>query len=184
MNPNRGDRQGAFLALLETHRKLLFKVASAYCRAPGERDDLVAEMTAALWKSFARYDEHFRFSTWAYRICLNVAISFYRAERRRAERVSVVDPAALEVAAREGAPDDAPDERVAQLEAFVAGLGDLDKALMLLYLDEYDYQSIAAILGLTVTNVATKLSRLRTRAKSALRDGPAPTSEGDFDGKR
>ncbi len=180
MNPNRGDRQGAFLALLETHRKILFKVASAYCRAPGERDDLVAEMTAALWKSFARYDEHFRFSTWAYRICLNVAISFYRAERRRAERVSVVDPAALEVAA----PDDAPDERVAQLEAFVAGLGDLDKALMLLYLDEHDYQSIAAILGLTLTNVATKLSRLRARAKSALRDEPSPPSDGENDGKR
>ncbi len=180
MNPNRGGRQEAFLALLEAHRKILFKVARAYCRVPGERDDLMAEMTAALWKSFGRYDDRYRFSTWAYRICLNVAISFNRAERRRAKRASAVDPAALEVAA----PEDAPDEQVAQLEAFVAGLGDLDKALMLLYLDEHDYQSIAAILGLTVTNVATKLSRLRARAKSAPRGGPVPVSEGDNDGKR
>jgi len=180
VNPNRGDRQDAFLALLETNKNILFKVASAYCREPGERDDLVAEMTAALWKSFGRYDEQFRFSTWAYRICLNIAISFYRAERRRVERRSAVDAAALEIAA----PEDDADERVARLEAFVAGLGDLDKALMLLYLDEHDYQSIAAILGLTLTNVATKLSRLRARAKSALRDEPAPPSEGVTDGTR
>jgi RNA polymerase sigma-70 factor (ECF subfamily) len=177
---NGAGRQDAFLALLETHHKILFKVASAYCRAPAERDDLVAEMTAALWKSFGRYDERFRFSTWAYRVALNVAISFQRAERRRAERVSPRDFATLEVAA----PEVAADERVAQLEAFVAGLGDLDKALMLLYLDEHDYQSIAATLGLTLTNVATKLSRLRARAKSALREDPTHSSEGEHDGER
>ncbi len=175
---NTDGRQAAFLAQLQPNQRIVYKIAAAYGRTAADRDDLVAEMTAALWKSFARYDDRYRFSTWAYRICLNVAISFVRAERRRAERRSAIDPATLEIADTPEALDDA----VTALRAHVASLGDIDKALMLLYLDEHDYKSIAAILGLTETNVATKLSRLRARAKAAL--GGNSAREGEDRGTR
>ncbi len=152
------------MALLTQNQKILLKVARAYGRTRADRDDLVSEMTAALWKSFGRFDDRYPFSTWAYRISLNVAISFYRSERRRTERPFV------DVDARADCNPDAgePDERIERLNAFIAGLGELDKALMLLYLDEHPYKGIAAILGLTETNVATKLFRLKVRAKIAL----------------
>jgi RNA polymerase sigma-70 factor (ECF subfamily) len=126
------------MRLLESHQRILGKIAHAYCRHSGERDDLIAEMTAALWGAFPRYDERFPFSTWTYRIALNVAISAYRTQRRRVDADATIDPAAL---AAEPQPD--RDERVEDLRVFIASLPQLDRALMLLYLDAYSYAEIA-----------------------------------------
>jgi RNA polymerase sigma-70 factor (ECF subfamily) len=158
------ENQESFLALLTQHRKILHKVAGAYCRSAMDREDLTAEMTAALWKSFASFDERRSFSTWMYRIALNVAISFSRSQERRSKR----DLRAGASASESSKLDEEPDDRVDLLNEFIAGLGDLDKALMLLHLDEHSYKSIGAVLGLTETNVATKLGRLKARARVAL----------------
>jgi RNA polymerase sigma factor (sigma-70 family) len=160
----KAEREDSFVALLTENQKILFKVANAYCRSRAEREELMAETTAALWKSFERFDESRKFSTWMYRIALNVAISFSRSERRRSEHRAGVDAGSLELP-EAGA---AADERLERLDEFIASLGDIDKALMLLYLDEHEHKSIAAILGLTQTNVATKISRLKERARVAL----------------
>ncbi|HZF13259.1 MAG TPA: RNA polymerase sigma factor, partial [Thermoanaerobaculia bacterium] len=80
---SKSQPQDRFLALLDEHKKILYKVAGSYCRNPADREDLVQEMVVQLWRSFDRYDESYRFSTWMYRIALNVAISFYRSESRR-----------------------------------------------------------------------------------------------------
>jgi Sigma-70 region 2 len=69
------SRQERFLPLLEEHKKILYKVASSYCRNDADRQDLIQEIAVQLWRSFDRYDERYRFSTWMYRIALNVAIS-------------------------------------------------------------------------------------------------------------
>ena len=164
VRPATRDRERTFLALLQQHRRIVYEVARAYGRTPEVREDLAQEITAALWQSFPRFDESRRFSTWMYRIALNVAISFVRAERRRNERLSDGDAAALEVAVAEAEPGD----RVGRLHDFIATLGAIDKALMLLYLDAYSYADIAAALGLTETNVATKLARIKLKAKLAL----------------
>lgn len=170
--------QGSFLVLLRQNQKILHKIAGAYSRSAADREDLTAEMTAALWKSFPGFDERRSFSTWIYRISLNVAISFYRSEHRRSEQNAKSQSIPIQLYER----DNEPDERVDRLTAFIAGLGDMDKALMLLYLDEHEYKSIAAVLGLTETNVATKLGRLKERARVALTADPTP-QQGDTDGK-
>jgi RNA polymerase sigma factor (sigma-70 family) len=76
-------RQEPFLARIDRHRGILFTVASSYCRTPQDREDLVQETIAQLWRSYPRFDERVAFSTWMYRIAVNVAISFYRGETRR-----------------------------------------------------------------------------------------------------
>jgi RNA polymerase sigma-70 factor (ECF subfamily) len=161
----------AFVALLEQHRKIVAKVAGAYTRSAADRDDLTAEILAALWKSFPRYDARFPFATWAYRVALNVAISFLRAERRRFEHQTPTDFALVDAPVV-----DTLDPRVAELRAFIASLGEIDRALMLLSLDGYSYAEIATTVGLSETNVATKLQRLRGRARAAL-TATAPQGE-------
>ncbi len=170
--------QETFLVRLTQNQKILHKIAGAYGRTAVDREDLTAEITGALWKSFAGFDEARRFSTWMYRIALNVAVSFYRTEYRRAERTERAESIARQSYERDSEPDD----RVDRLNDFIAGLGDMDKALMLLYLDEYDHRSIAAVLGLTETNVATKIGRLRARARVALTTN-RNASQGETDGK-
>lgn len=157
MNAARAGREGRFLSLLGQHEKILYKVAHAYCRSAADRDDLVQEMIAALWRSFDRYDERQRFSTWLYRVALNVAISSYRREKRRQDNIAEVDPASLDIAESAGERS----EPLERLSDFIVGLGDIDKALMLLYLESYTYEEIATTLGLSETNVATKLSRIK-----------------------
>src|ERR1700722_14244831 len=83
-----------FLQLIEEHKRILYKIANSYCRNAGDREDLIQEMIFQIWRSGERFDEQHKFSTWMYRIALNVAISFYRKAGRtglRVERGADVD---------------------------------------------------------------------------------------------
>ncbi|MBK6407681.1 MAG: sigma-70 family RNA polymerase sigma factor [Holophagales bacterium] len=163
-NPARQDR---FLILLDEHRKILFKVASSYCQSTADRQDLVQEMVAQLWRSFDRYDERYRFSTWMYRIALNVAISFYRSEARRSRFHVPAEDTLLEIPA-EAAGSTGSDDDLRLLQHLIGQLEALDRALVLLYLDGNRYDTIAEILGISETNVGTKISRIKQRLRRDL----------------
>ena len=75
--------EARFLSLLQEHRSILYKVAFGYCRDRDDRSDLVQEMAIQLWRSYGRYDGRVKFTTWAYRVAMNVAISHFRGEKRR-----------------------------------------------------------------------------------------------------
>src|SRR5262245_17763510 len=86
--------QERFLTLLEMHERIVFKVAALYCHNAEDRRDLAQEITAQLWRAFPRYDEARPFSTWAYRIALNVAISYARRAGVRQTVTLAHEPAA------------------------------------------------------------------------------------------
>ncbi len=160
-------RQDAFLALLDEHRRILFKVSGSYCRNTADRQDLVQEMVVQLWRSFDRYDDRYRFSTWMYRIALNVAISFYRSEARRSRFQVPAGDHLLEIPAEE--PGSArSDDGLRLLQQSIEQLDELDRALVILYLDGNRYDTIAEILGISETNVGTKISRIRQRLRRDL----------------
>jgi RNA polymerase sigma-70 factor (ECF subfamily) len=149
--------QERFISLMEDHKKILYKVCRSYCRNAGDRDDLAQEIIVQLWRSFGGFDERVRFSTWMYRIALNVAISFYRRESVRTRHVVPGSEHLLE------AIDETENrsEEVGLLYGWIEEMDPLNKALVLLYLDGHNYQDTAAILGISETNVATKISRLK-----------------------
>jgi RNA polymerase sigma-70 factor (ECF subfamily) len=153
--------QTDFQALVEEHKKILYKVSNSYSKDRESRDDLAQEILVQLWRSFGQFDGRCRFSTWMYRIALNVAISFYRRESVRARYVISGDQHLLEIAGEsERAPED-----VERLYRFIEALDPLNKALMLLYLDENSYREIADVLGITETNVATRIGRLKDKLR-------------------
>lgn len=157
------NEQDRFLALLEEHDKILYKVASSYCRDPEDRRDLVQEIVVQLWRSFGRFDDSYRFSTWMYRIAMNVAISFYRSHSRRKRDTVPAAESLLEIVAEDGEAETSDDVRL--LHHFIGQLDELNRALMILYLDGNSYDTIAEILGITTTNVATKISRIKERLR-------------------
>jgi len=155
-----------FLECLDRHRGILFKVAGAYCRDPGLRPDLVQETIAELWRAYPRYDGRASMATWTYRIALNVAISYYRREIRRTRHVVSAEPSLVESVPSE---DDADrDERLDLLYETIGRLSPFDRALMVLYLDDNPYSVIAEVLGISVTNVATKIGRIKQRLKREI----------------
>ncbi|MGH9410583.1 MAG: RNA polymerase sigma factor [Vicinamibacterales bacterium] len=159
--------QTEFVALLDQHAGILRKVAATYAWHISDRRDLMQEMTLQLWKAWPRYDAARPFATWMYRIALNVGISFVRRAGHPARQavslhdagIDPIDPAA---------PDDGPDERIEQLHGVIQGLGPLDRALLLLYLEERSYREIADVLGISETNVGTKINRLKQRVREAM----------------
>ncbi len=162
------DSQTHFLFLLNEHRKIVYKVAATYCANTEDRRDLTQEICTQLWRAFPKYDASRRFSTWMYRIALNVAISFLRRTGDYVRYTQSIDDDWLE--RLPDTADDGTDERAALLRRFIASLDDLNRALMLLYLDEHSYREIADVLGITETNVATKLNRLKQRIRDGLID--------------
>jgi RNA polymerase sigma factor (sigma-70 family) len=162
-----------FEALFERHRKIIFKVANTYCRHAEDRRDLAQEISVQVWRAFPGYDEQRSFSTWMYRVALNVAISFARrAGQRRQHMVALEDGAAEPI--DEGGASPETDERVRALYRVIDGLQELDRALMLLYLEDHGYREIAEVLGISETNVATKISRLKQRIRQGVLDQQTP----------
>jgi RNA polymerase sigma-70 factor (ECF subfamily) len=159
-----------FGALLQQHRGIVLKVAGTYCRNRADRDDLAQEIAAQLWRSFPRFDPKQLFSTWMYRVALNVAISFARSRRTREQRTVALDERVHD-AIDENAADPEADQQLALLYAFIDRLDALNRALLVLYLDGRSHREIADILGITETNVATKIGRLKRRLQEETRDG-------------
>ena len=159
-----------FAALLDAHRGIVFKVANAYCRDPHDREDLAQEIAAQLWRGFPGYEPaRAAFTTWAYRIALNVAIS----HARRAQRL---DHLPLEAApedhpglrVEDGSEAERERRRLAALHAVIARQPPLDRALLLLWLDERSQREIGEVLGIGEQNVSTRLHRLKQRIRAQL----------------
>lgn len=159
--------QQRFEALWREHQGIVFKVASVYARGGEQRRDLVQEIGAQLWRAFSGYDERrAKFSTWLYRIALNVAISHLRRTGGEADRFEPLDEAHLETIAGEPAAEQ--DERLAALYAFIGELDALNRALILLYLEDRTYTEIADVLGISATNVATKINRIKQKLRGRM----------------
>lgn len=155
------DKSEQFLTVINSNKGIIYKIANSYCKNGENRNDLVQEIIIQLWKSFDNYNEQFKHSTWLYRIALNVAISFYRKSKR--DLSAPLTENIIEII-----KDEEPgelDENVRLLYQFINELDDLNKALMLLYLDNKTYKEMAEVLGITATNVATKIGRIKEKLK-------------------
>lgn len=152
----------SFLKVLEQHQKIIFKVCNAYCHDPEDRKDLVQEVIVQLWKSFSRYDEQYKITTWMYRIALNVAISFYRKESRRKRSSYALDERLILIAEEDRQENE---ENLRLLKQFINQLDPLNRGLMILYLDENSHEEIASILEISVSNVGTKINRIKQKLR-------------------
>lgn len=152
-----------FTGIIEKHKSLLFKVANLYCHNAEDRKDLLQEIVLHLWRSFHHYNDAYKLSTWMYQVALNVSISFYRKQRSRKARLSDWRETIIEW------PDEPAntenEANIQQLQLFIRELKELERALMLLYLEEKTHKQIAEILGITETNVATKIGRIKEKLR-------------------
>ena len=138
------------------------KIAATYRRSPEDRADLIQDMLAALWKGWPTYDTDRSFSTWMYRIALNVAISGSRRERHRRH-----EPLSEDHDGIQGADDVdfEEQERYALVARAMEMLSGTDRALLLLHLEGHNHRNIAEVLGTTDGNVAVRFSRIKTQLR-------------------
>jgi RNA polymerase sigma factor (sigma-70 family) len=160
------DTRQRFGELLERHRRIVFKVANTYAWRPDDRADLAQEIAAQLWRAFPGYDPARSFPTWMYRVALNVAISHVRSDSQRQRHAVPLDEDLHDVAAE--STDHEAEQQVRALRRFIAQLEPLNRALLLLYLEDRSHREIAEILGISESNVATKLGRLKQRIRNEI----------------
>lgn len=159
---NERERNQLFLELIEQHKGILFKVARTYCQNQDDRADLIQEISIQVWRSCNRYDNKYKISTWLYRIALNVAISFYRKSAKRLKNIIPLDDQTSEIREVDNTENEL---HLSLLEQFIQELNDLDKALVLLYLEDKSHAEIADIMGISQSNVGTKVGRIKDKLK-------------------
>lgn len=170
------ERQACFVDLLHARQGVVRKVAALYAVDRAEREDLLQEIALALWRSFETYRGEAAFSTFLYRVALNTALMRVRRRYRRPEgqlerdRASAVE----QVAAPEPTRDE---EQVERLYAAIRELAPLDRAIVMLVLDERSYAEIAEVTGLSAGNVSVRLVRAKERLRKRL--GAARAEEGE-----
>lgn len=162
MNQFNTTETGRFLEVIESHKGIVYKVANSFCRDPADREDLIQEIVFQLWRSREKYNDRYAMSTWIYRIALNVSISALR-KSSRTRKAFTASASPIEWVARE--QDLTESEDLQRLQHFIGQLKELDRALILLHLDEKSHKEMSEILGLSTTNIATKLNRIRKKLK-------------------
>ena len=155
-----------FLELINNNRALIFKVCNIYCSDPEYRRDLFQEVVLQLWRSFPGFRKESAHSTWIYRIALNTAISNFRKESRKPESMSI-RLADFEIPDMSGGNDEK--ERRNALHLTIDKLNPLEKAIIMLYLDEKSYEEISEIIGISTSNVGVRLNRIKIKLSELIK---------------
>tara|TARA_R110002020_G_scaffold122487_5_gene277875 strand:+ start:3533 stop:4048 length:516 start_codon:yes stop_codon:yes gene_type:complete len=155
-----------FGKVINENGALIFKVASLYTNSKQDREDLYQEIVFQLWKSFDTFSEQAKLTTWMYRVALNTAIYYLKVSKRKVDTISLKKES--EGIAEE--IDRTEEERIQLLYWHIQKLNLLDKGIILLYLEGKSHQEIAAVIGITVSNVGTRISRIREKLKSTTKE--------------
>ena len=157
-----------FEEILNKHKGIIFRIVNYYCKDSDDTKDLEQEILIQIWLSHKKYNQEFAWSTFIYRIALNVSIGFYNKQKRQKDKFSNVN-----LFIETNVQDDIPlvvDEDLQLLNEFICQLNDINKALMILYLQEKSYAEMALILGVSATNIGTKINRLKNQLKEYFKE--------------
>ena len=154
--------QAEFVQLIREHNGLIQKVCNLYTATMQDRQDLYQEIIIQLWRAYPKFRGDSKLSTWMYRVALNTAISDYRKQQR------VVPTAELEFINREFADQNngvEQEEKLQLMYGAIRRLSEVEKALVMLYLDDKTYEEMEDILGINQNNLRVKMNRIREKLR-------------------
>lgn len=157
-----GGKRELYLEIIEKHKGIIFKITRSYCKNEFDREDLTQEILAQIWRSLDTYDSTFKITTWMYRVALNVAISFYRKDKSAVYKHMEIEDKLLSYDMER---ENENEQSLIELYEFINELNDIDKAVLLMYLEGENQSEIAANLNITVSNVSTKINRIKQKLK-------------------
>ena len=155
----------SFVKQLQENQNIIHKICRLYTDNDDSHKDLFQEITIQLWKAFPKFRGESKFSTWAYRVALNTAITLYRKKKRS---VSTTDFDSNTHFLKEEDYNYEEEEQIKLLYQAVYQLSDIEKALVFMYLEDKDYNEISATLGISEVNARVKMNRIKGKLKKIL----------------
>lgn len=155
-----------FISLLKENQRIIHKVCKIYTDNPVEHEDLFQEICVQLWKSYPSFRGEAKFSTWMYRIALNTAISLFRKTQKSIQTYQESDYFKLKITIEDYQDDS---DKIAKMYDAIHRMTDIEKALIMMYLDDKSYREISEILGITEGNARVKMNRAKEKLKTLIR---------------
>jgi RNA polymerase sigma-70 factor (ECF subfamily) len=159
------EKEQAFLQLMKQHAGILHKVARLYMDTDADRQDLIQEMMAQLWRSFHSFNGDSQFATWMYRVALNTALTYLRNTKKHNDHITYID-------VPETADTSSHPQKQAQLDIFYAAthhLNPVEKALIFYFMEGLSYKEIALQLGISEVNARVKLNRTKEKLQKIIK---------------
>ena len=158
-----------FVNLIQEHQGLIHKICMMYENDPDGRNDLFQEIVLQLWKSFPTFRGEAKITTWMYRIALNTAISGYRKQSRH---VKTEDLHEFHFNISENNSGDEREEDFQKLQWAIRQLSEIERAMIMMALEEIPYEEIAETIGITQNNVRVRMNRIREKLRKLMCSQP------------
>ena len=159
-------QQQEFVQLLNQHQPLIHKVCHLYEQAPSDREDLFQEIVVQLWKAYPKFRGESKFSTWLYRIALNTAIS---GLRKRKNKIASFEPDNLPTDIQDEIYNKEKELQLDQLYSAIRKLSEIERALVMLYLEDKPYDEMEEILGINQNNLRVKMNRIKEKIRKIIK---------------
>ena len=155
-----------FSELAEQHQGIIHKVCSMYCEKEADRKDLFQDILIQWWRAFPSFKGQSKFSTWAYRVAINTAISNFRKQKRQLD-FHALETSSLQIPDYSNRSEEY-EERSRLLYLAINKLSKIEKAIIMLHLEDHNYEEIGTIIGITKNHVGVKINRIKTKLKKLL----------------
>ena len=155
-----------FVLLIEKHQGIIYKVSRMYCDKDECRQDLFQDILVQLWQSYSSFNQKSKFSTWMYRVALNTAIAQFRKDKKNNEDTTPDIP--VHIVEEESYKE--KEDRRELVQNAIRRLNKAEKAIIILYMDDYSYEEISEIAGISMSNVGVKISRIKIKLQKILKE--------------
>lgn len=158
------DREREFSQLVKDNQGLIIKVSRLYTNSPEDEQDLFQEIVLQLWRSYDTFKGQSKISTWMYRVALNTAITLFRKKTKSPQTDELMDYHHRDYVE----DDDEKQQQISLLYKVVKMLPKMERAIVMMYLDDLPYREIAETLGISEVNARVKMNRLKKTLKELM----------------
>lgn len=158
--------EAEFIQLINKHQGIIHKVCGMYCHDRDDKKDLFQEVILQLWKSFDSFRGESKVTTWIYRVALNTAISAFRKESKKPAQTDILE---LKIQIPEDTEFQEKNEQFQLLYKAIKQLSEIERAIIMLYLDDHPYEDIAQMIGITANNARVRMNRIREKLRTMIK---------------
>lgn len=162
------QKEKEFEKKIREHELLLQKICRIYAYTDADREDLLQDMLIQLWKAYPNYKGQAKFSTWLYRVAINTAITGFRKKKSFA---ASYEPAAIPIyVADDTSAYQRQEQQFQQLYCAIEQLNEVEKAIVMLYMEDRSYEEMEEILGINQGNLRVKMNRIKEKLRQLTKN--------------